>query len=427
MHVLRLSLSIVLMAACNIASEDDVLSDVDVGSVFPSQAVNDNTTPLAINDCSDCNFVVIVVDTLRASHTSLHGHNMQTTPAMARAAEQGVMFSRAYSSGTWTVPSVGSMLSLGTPIDTNLRFFWAPSEAREAQWTPWAESVVPIAELMQEKGLSTHALIQQPVVQKDLGFGEGFDHWSEFERPNPADQAPEPPVSNATIVAAIKEFKRLAASDERFFMYIHLFGPHIPLYVEARYRSMFTTDGNVLRYPKNGFNYNRRGQNFVAAYQQQTRAYDDAVNRLLAELEATGLDQDTYILVTSDHGESLGDEGEAWGHGRESWESRTHVPTILLGANVPKGLRINDVVGNTDVIATVLYRMGITPRPAFPWRAVDLTKERPEFVLTLQVGRQLAESYALRTQDGLKMVIQTNGKAALYSLFREKGGDQGGQ
>ncbi|MCA9580024.1 MAG: sulfatase-like hydrolase/transferase, partial [Myxococcales bacterium] len=98
---------------------------------------------------------------------------------------------------------------------------------------------------------------------------------------------------------------------------------------------------------------------YAARYDGELRYVDDQLARLLAALEARGLDEDTLVVVTSDHGEDMGEHGVWFSHGWTLFDPALHVPLVLaLPGGLPEGRRYEDLVQSVDVLPTVLALLG---------------------------------------------------------------------
>ncbi len=383
-------------------------------SALIANAVHGEPALPPVADCPSCNFVIVVLDVVRAFNTSPYGYERDTTPNLRRAAEQGVLFEKAYSVATWTVPSVGSMLSLSQVIDNGLDFGWDPTFA---SWHEWSSGITPVARVLQSRGWTTEAFIQSSVVRQDLGFPDGFMSWNTY-----------PDVSPPFDEVA-QEMSAQAKKEKPFFFYVHYRGAHVSLLPPEEYRSLFTADGKPLEYPEGGFTYDHAKQvpdgaeKFITAFDQTVRWYDDGVGTLLDTWNDPQVSDKTYFLVLADHGESLG-EGQKWtrwGHCGSAWEERSRIPMVLLGPGLPKGYVVKSAVSSLDIIRTVLSIVGADPDGVSTWRGVELRETSPTYIVTQGSSKDLEQRWvSLRTQDGLKVRIQNStSKTRLYDLSQE--------
>jgi arylsulfatase A-like enzyme len=198
---------------------------------------------------------------------------------------------------------------------------------------PLAEEFTTLAEVLRSRGVKTAAFVGSSVLAPSRGLAQGFGTYREA----PLGCAGMPPRRRAAEVID-DAVAWLGSSDhDPFYVWIHLFDAHRPYDLPDEFR-------------------NRYFDPYLASI-----AYEDAqLGRVLRHLEARQLLHDTLIVVTGDHGESLGDHGED-AHGILLYQEALRVPLIIYGQGVGKG-RTSSVVRLIDVMPTVLDMFGI-PAP----------------------------------------------------------------
>ncbi len=254
--------------------------------------------------------VIIVIDTLRADR-----QRAASTPTLDALVEAGAHVPRAWSSGTWTVPSVVSLL---TGMSVRQHGFDEPTGLLGRY--PALPAVPLLAEELTARGFVSNGFYANPYLAEDLGFDRGFATWRRS-----VDKAI--PGQVASLV------EKSWDDGQRHFLYLHLIGPHSPLRPteEARVRHELAPEWFEER---NGLNIGMAKRNRpVDARRTYHAAYDavieDTDTRVAEILEGLGEHRaDTAVLVTSDHGELLG-EHNIYGHGYWLWEPLTHVPFIV--------------------------------------------------------------------------------------------------
>ena len=315
--------------------------------------------------CPDCNVILITVDTLRADY-----FNESTAPGIHGFFSTGTFFTNAHSSSPCTNPSVQQIL------------YSRYSDHQDHE---------PIAQFLNASGYETAAFLSQ----HQFGFMEApkYIYMKGFETYNLQNNSQQDRHGMTTRTAG--EVTDLAINwlgentDEKFFLWLHYFDPHDPYQPpqgnlkppegiedgDARSYLKNRGDGDV-NWDENVGVFNReQNQYFRSQYVQEIRYLDAQVSRLFKEIEELGLEGETIIVFTSDHGEQLG-EGEYWNHcitlhERETWvpfmimsggkglDERTlsspastidAYPTIirLLGLQVPAGLNGKDLTGNNS-------------------------------------------------------------------------------
>jgi arylsulfatase A-like enzyme/Tfp pilus assembly protein PilF len=295
---------------------------------------------------SELNVVVVTLDTLRADHLRCYGHPDVQTPHIDALAEQGVLFEQATATVPLTFPSHSSMFTGQIPPTHGVRdnggFFLEADK-------------VTLAERLQEAGWTTGAFVAAWVLENRWGLAQGFDHYSDR-----FDLSKYKVVSLGTVQKRGDEVMDDALRwieqnrQKKFFAWIHLYDPHTPWDPPEPYKS---------RYP---------GQGYVGEV-----AYTDAVvGRLTAYLKEKGLDRNTVIVLTADHGESLGEHGEST-HAFFVYDATTHVPFIVKTPWGDRG-RAKTQVSGVDLMPTVLDLVGLPPQPGVEGRSVARAILHPE-------------------------------------------------
>ncbi|MCL4821038.1 MAG: sulfatase-like hydrolase/transferase [Vicinamibacteria bacterium] len=295
---------------------------------------------------SELNVVVVTLDTLRADHLGCYGHPEVQTPHIDALAEQGVLFEQATATVPLTFPSHSSMFTGQIPPTHGVRdnggFFLEPDK-------------VTLAERLKEAGWTTGAFVAAWVLENRWGLAQGFDHYSDR-----FDLSKYKVVSLGTVQKRGDEVMDDALRwieqnrQRKFFAWIHLYDPHTPWDPPEPYKS---------RYP---------GQ----AYAGEVAYTDAVVGRLTAYLKEKGLDRNTVIVLTADHGESLGEHGEST-HAFFVYDATTHVPFIVKTPWGDRG-RAKTQVSGVDLMPTVLDLVGLPPQPGIEGRSVARAVLHPE-------------------------------------------------
>jgi arylsulfatase A-like enzyme len=305
--------------------------------------------------CQGCNLVVIVVDTLRVDHLGYAGYSRDTSPAIDAFVADARRYDAAIAQATWTVPSTASLLCSAYPGTHRLQF--GPGETDD--WHGLGDGTTTLAEVLAEQGYATAALIGNPVLRPKLGLDRGFGRYELLD-----DEQ------------AIAEAARQIAlwGDDRFFLYLHLLGPHPGLDPPPPYDTLFGPPAGAL--PSGGLAYQHVRERDHATraawrdwyrnlYDGSIRYTDKLLGDLLALLRVTGVLDETVVVFTSDHGEHLFDHG-LFGHGMSVFEPLAHVP---LAIRVP-GDEIAfepELVEQVDLAPTFLQVLGVPEDPGRDW------------------------------------------------------------
>ena len=312
------------------------------------------------------NVLWVVLDTVRADHTGPGGYDRATTPRLAALAAEGVTFERAYSTASWTLPAHASMFTGLSPThhgchDQTLRLGDTPPT---------------VAERLSEAGYTTALLSSNPWVGAATGLGRGFGHILDAWRwPLSASFLPVSALlrpwrgedKGAHLMApAARRWLDQRPEDRPFFLVVNLMEAHDPYHeLATEHLWRFTDKADAVRSSRE---YSRelkapgvlpspgpeQGRHLVDLYDAGVYADDATLGALLDELAARGLLESTLVIVTADHGESLGDAGR-WGHHATPDEEVIRVPLVLrLPTALPAGARVNAPVSVVDLAPTVL-------------------------------------------------------------------------
>jgi arylsulfatase A-like enzyme len=334
---------------------------------------------LASADRDAPNVVLIVLDTVRAKSLTPYGYSRQTSPALAQLAAQGVTFDRALATAPWTLPSHASFFTGLYPHEHGAD--WSkPLDGRHAT----------LAEVLRDKGYLTAGFAANTLnVTRTHGLARGFIH---FEDLPVSIGRLALSTSLGTLIAGQGSVRHwlnyhevadrqhaetittnclswLRAHQGRpFFVFVNYFDTHDP-YLPP---DPFATKFGPRRNPKTRFWHTGvaafpvdRERMSPAAKQAEIDAYDGAiayvdsqVDRLLTFLDAQGQRHRTLVIVTSDHGEQLGEHG-LFNHGNSLYRPLTHVPLVMsLPGRLPAGVRVAAPVSLKDLPRTVMDVLG---------------------------------------------------------------------
>jgi arylsulfatase A-like enzyme/Flp pilus assembly protein TadD len=299
---------------------------------------------------SSLNLVVVTLDTLRADRLGCYGFRRVATPHIDAVAENGVVFEQATATQPMTLPSHASIFTGLIPPHHGVRdnggFFVE-------------EGAVTLAERLQEGGWATGAFVGAWVLDGRWGLDQGFDHYSDH-----FDLSKYKVVNLGTVQKPGDEVMDLALEwletrrDRRFFAWIHLYDPHTPYEPPSPFAE---------RYP---------GQPYLGEI-----AYtDQVVGRLVAWLQESGTWDRTVLVLVGDHGESLGEHGEAT-HTFFVYDATQHVPLIVRTPWGDRG-RSAAQVSTVDIVPTVLDLLGLPAQDGLDGRSLaplvlDPRSERP--------------------------------------------------
>jgi choline-sulfatase len=290
------------------------------------------------------NVVVVTVHTLRADRLGCYGFKLAQTPHIDRLAMQGVRVKHTIAPAPITLPSHTSIFTGLNPPAHGVR-------ANGVYQVP--DEVQTLAERLKIEGYQTQAFVSAMVLHRRYNLDQGFDGyddelWSEDE---PATFIIQERSGDSTMDRVLEWLDaRPIVSDNPapFFLWVHLFDPHAP------------------------YNPPKVDEEFAATpYDGEITSVDRQIGRLTAALQQrNGLD-DTILVFTSDHGESLGEHGEKT-HAIFIYESTVRVPLIFrYPRKLPAGKVYEAPVRSVDLMSTIL---GLADADPGETQGVDLSK-----------------------------------------------------
>jgi choline-sulfatase len=279
----------------------------------------------------NANVVLITLDTTRADHLSCYGPGFAKTPNLDALAARGVRFEHATAQVPLTIPSHACIMTGSYPEVNGVRgmggFVLSSTH-------PTIASVAHVA------GYATAAFVGSSVLNRRFGFSNGFTTYDDnmgkgIVEANLPGVFPERRASVVTD-RAIDWLK--SNGGKKFFLWCHYYDPHAPYEPPEPYRHRYAKD----------------------PYSGEIAYTDSELGRLFDYLKTQNLLDKTLIVVTADHGESLGEHGEET-HGVFLYDATVHVPLIMAGPGIPVGKAIAQQVRSIDIMPTILAFLNLSP------------------------------------------------------------------
>jgi arylsulfatase A-like enzyme/Flp pilus assembly protein TadD len=272
------------------------------------------------------NVVVITIDTLRADHLGCYGDKEIRTPNIDALASEGARFERAYTPVPVTLPAHTVIFTGTYPMHSGMHDF-SGNKLNPGQDT--------LASVLKQHGYVTGAVIGSAVLDSRFGLNQGFDvYYDHFDFNRLQESNLEEMERPGNVVADVALDWLGKNRNNKFFLWMHLYDPHYPYLPPAPYSE----------------EYKER------PYDGEIAFADAQVGRLVTFLKANGLYRNTIIVLSGDHGESLGEHGEQH-HGFFIYNATLHVPVIirLPGNSTPRV--VPDLVSLADLMPTVLQAL----------------------------------------------------------------------
>ncbi len=290
------------------------------------------------------NIVWVLLDAGRAENLSCYGYERPTTPFMDSLASRGVLFEQAFSQAGGTPWSVPSFLSgKYFPVMCLGQGGWSSLY----RTVPDDELLLP--EILRSNGYATATITAHPWFQPESRIAQAFDECI-FLPPGPGENYADAERLNTVA------FTWLAKNRQRpFFLYLHTLDTHSP-YASTKDYSLWV-DANYAQDPDATKPFSKEYRAYYRAlYDGSLHHVDAAIGALQARFDALGLNDNTVWIVSSDHGECLGEDGENLHHpaGNYTVDELFHVPLIIAGPGLPAGKRVSALVENSDIVPTLV-------------------------------------------------------------------------
>lgn len=277
--------------------------------------------------------ILVTIDTWRADAAGFAGNARVKTPFLDSLAARGVVFTNAHAHNVVTLPSHANILTGLNPYQHGVR---------ENAGFVLAQQQVTVAERLRELGYTTGAFVAAYPLDARFGLNQGFDVYDDNYGKGRAslDFTIQERPADAVLAAASRWWS--AGEGRRRFMWIHLYDPHAPYKPTGAFAETYRN----------------------APYLGEVAAVDAALQQHLAPL----LRDDVTTIITSDHGEALGDHGELT-HGLFAYEATLKVPLLVVAPGLA-ARRDAAAVAHVDIVPTILERAGAPKVPSLPGQSL---------------------------------------------------------
>jgi arylsulfatase A-like enzyme len=328
----------------------------------------------AVRAAAAPNIVVVDVCSIRTDHLTPYGYSKDTTPRIEKLAKSAAVFDNAMAVGSWCLPNYATLFTGRYPESHGLY-------TNVAHGVP--EFDATLAEKLHEGGYETAAFSGGVYMIPEWGLNRGFDHYVNSFSTAPGHRHPEPLAANLDDVG--QWLTERSTSTKPFFLYVAVDDLHAPFQLKSPplddlayegvaedTRTMGVPFARAYSGEPDGYppEYKALAERFksdplnlnhyVARYDQALRETDDDIGRFLDRLKALGVDKNTIIVLTGDHGESLGEHG-LLGHTQGLYETNVRVPLIVRVPGRPDlaGKRFEQLVERVDLMPTLLDWAGV--------------------------------------------------------------------
>ncbi len=320
------------------------------------------------------NIVFILIDTLRADRLGCYGAADAQTPRIDAIAKEGVVFERVISPAPWTLPAMGSIFTGVYPSVHKANDYSQGGDMLRTEVRVVGDDWDTLAERLQGAGYATAAFSANPFIQPATGFAQGFDH---FDGSFASNAAPGKLVT----AAAMKWLDSRADKSKPVFLYLHYMDVHAPYIlpddilnpllaklgkekdmrpieqIEAtNHPGFFGTSAPYRGEPHNTLR--RYAEYYDALYDGCVQLMDREIGALQTSLSERKLWDDSYVIITADHGEALG-EHLVWTHGFTAHQNQIHIPLIMRWPGTLAEKRVTGVARGFDIGPTILKQLDL--------------------------------------------------------------------
>ena len=314
------------------------------------------------------NILFIMPDQLRAQALGCMGNSDVKTPNIDRLAAEGMLFKQTFANTPVCCPARANLLT-GK---------YAHRNGMVANDLRLRETETTLAELLKQAGYQTGFIgkwhldggPREPGYVPPGERRQGFDFWAAHEcshrhfdnhyfRDDPTPIKLGKYEAEGWTDIAVEFLRAQASRSQPFFLMLQTGPPHDPYKAPPQYEAMY--DPAKLTMRPNWKEGTRMGsRQDIASYYAQVTAVDDQVGRLLRTLKELKLDEDTIIVLTSDHGDMLGSQGLRLK--RKPWEESIRVPGIVrYPRRVKAGQQTEAFLTHVDLAPTLLSLCGLKP------------------------------------------------------------------
>ncbi len=356
------------------------------------------TTPVVLAGCSTSgteapaprNLVFLCVDTLRADHLGAFGGPDDASPNIDRLAEESVLFERAVSHASWTLPSFAAVL---TSTYTSTNGCWTKEDRLKG-------SLDTLPELFQQAGFDTYGVASHVFFREAFGLQQGFDAFDDQLTSIRGEPGWKPLSSPHVTERALAFLESRAEDPDPFLLWLHYFDPHLP----------YVDHAGVGAGPEHEH----------ARYRTEITWTDRHVGRVLEALQDTGLAANTAVVFLSDHGEAWEEHPGVRRHAKSLFTEELTVPLMLRVPGLP-ARRVRESVRTIDLMPTLLELFGV-PQPEQSMEGASLlpallggTVEPHPLLAEIDLHPDQHHRRAL-VHDGWKLIETRDGAFLLFDV-----------
>ncbi len=316
------------------------------------------------NHSEGANIILISIDALRADHLSCYGYHRNTSPNIDRIATQGVLFKNAFSQATWTLPSHASIFLS--------QYVWSHT-VKNPRTERLTYSYTTLAEILKNENYATAAFTGGILLSSKYGFNQGFEICDDGI---PRRRARQEIASYIDKLLSWLE----SVGNRKFFLFIHTYDVHQPYNPPAPYFDLYTREFYEGKHLKNskGIDVQKIDASkltleelnyIIAVYDGGINYVDYQLGKIFEKLNQLGINDNTIIILTADHGEGFKEHGKLR-HGYKPYIELVHVPLIMKGPGIPRNRVYDNSVQLIDIVPTILEILDMPQRKEMQGRSI---------------------------------------------------------
>ena len=361
---------------------------------------------------ADHNLLLIIFDAARADHFSTYGYFRPTTPQTDEFSSNSIRFTSAYSEAISTRCSMGTLFT-GFPLTVTSLTEVTSGLPRE---------LTTLAQLFRSRGFKTTGYTGIGNVASVFRFDRGFDQYFELYKEDGFYRK-----SQQYLPYVLPWLE--ANKDRKFFLYIHFKEPHAVYSPLPPFLGMFSGEYeetvDLTAYHDKGRELSEQQVEYIrACYDENLASVDSVFGTVMDKVGDLGLDKNTIVILTADHGDMLGENGRLFGHGDYFGEGVTHIPLFIRfphreGLAFPE--RVDSLVKLSDLFASIADVYGFD----VPWDVMGgksllpvisgAAKEVNPFVV---VEKRDRTGFCIRTKSH-KLIYWEDAPTEFYDLAQD--------
>lgn len=368
------------------------------------------------------NVIVITLDALRADHLSYNGYLRDTSPQLDEWKKQCVIFKNAIAPYTKTSQSFAGLFTgkqtYATGIDTPVASYF-PS------WN------LTLSEILRNQGYRTVGITSNANLATYFNFNQGFDEYYEMWRKQKGPAREKGLYDADKVTAKTVQWLSKNVTRQPFFLWIHYMDPHTTYAPPAPYNSLFVNDAYSSQYadlpegaikdsvipgsPTTDPDY------YIAQYDGEIRNMDKYLGLLFEKIDELGLSQNTFFIVTADHGESMTGHDYYFDHGKYAYDDCARVPLLVRFApKTSPNQEILNVVSTIDLLPTLLDFLEIKKPAGIQGYSLKPLMTKGEDVRPHHVFLESNTQLAVRTEAWKLIGPRREGYSNQFELYNLK-------